>query len=57
MKKYPYVLISIDGREEYWPYPECQEFILYDVSDSIVYLTEREVLELQNKLDKKKDTN
>ena len=39
MEKMPYVLIYINNKFEYWPYEEAQEYSLYDLSDSIVWLT------------------
>ena len=42
--KKEYVIIFINGKEEIWPYPEAQEFCLYDLSDSVIYLTYDEYL-------------
>ena len=36
--KNAYVLISINGVVEYWPYPEVQEFFTYDLSKYVIYL-------------------
>lgn len=36
--KNAFVLISIDGLIQYWPYPEVQKFFTYDLSKYVVYL-------------------
>ena len=41
-EKIPYVIIYINGKKEIWPYLEAQEFCLYDLSNSIMYLSKEE---------------
>lgn len=43
VEKKAFILISINGNLVYWPYPEAQDFCNFDLSDSIVYLTDEEV--------------
>lgn len=50
MEKDAYVLIWINGKKRIWPYFETQEFCLYDLSDSIIYLTDDEYIELEKEL-------
>lgn len=54
-KKYSYVLVYVpsDGETKYWPYPEVQDFCLYDLSNDVVYLTFDEMIEKNRKFRKK----
>lgn len=49
-EKMPYVLIHVNGKKELWPYPEAQEFCLYDLSNSIIYLTDDEAKKLEQEI-------
>ena len=49
-EKKEYVIILINGKKEVWPYPEAQEFCLYDLSNSIIFLTDNEYSQLSRQL-------
>lgn len=41
--KKAYVIVFVNGKKQIWPYPEAQEYCLYDLSDSVIYLTDFEL--------------
>ena len=49
-EKKEYVIILINGKKQIWPYPEAQEFCLYDLSGSIIFLTDNEYSQLSRQL-------
>ncbi len=44
LDKHPYVVVSYLGSDKamLWPYLEAQEFSTMDLSDSVIYLTDKE---------------
>ncbi len=52
--KKSYVIVSDVDRVMIWPYPEAQEYSIFDLSDSVIYLTDKEFEKIQRKLREKR---
>lgn len=53
-KKLPYVRVLVNGKEEIWPYPEAQEFTIYEFpKEDIIYLTDKEYKKMEEEINER----
>lgn len=51
MERLPYVIVIVNGKNKILPYPEAQEFTIYEIpKSSVFYLTVEELKRLEEEI-------